>query len=262
LYESSLVDDFLFGQPVNVLPRLFRSWGARRRPRSPGVSVVIASFNTIGLLQTAVSSVRRFSPPETEILVIDNASDDGSAEWLRNRRSECRSVRLPVNLGHGRALDIGFALADFPTVVTLDSDAFPYSKRWLDLITAPLEDGFAAAGMWGRRDRLHPACSAYRRADFFASKMSFGVFNPHLERGEHEVFGTNTWDTGELLFERLGRSRVALLPVERSPHGGLTMLDAVYHHGASTTLSLDDRGGSVAAHQRAWDDAVADYLGT
>jgi hypothetical protein len=165
-----------------------------------------------------------------------------------------------VNLGHGRALDIGFALANTPVVVTLDSDAFPYSSEWLDLLMRPLRDGMAAAGMWGRRDRLHPACAAFLRRAYYSSEMSFGVFNPHVERGEDEVFGVNTWDTGELLFERLGRSRVELFPVQRSPHGGLTMLDAVYHHGASTALTLDDPAGVMVAHGVAWDDAVADYL--
>jgi hypothetical protein len=115
--------------------------------------------------------------------------------------------------------------------------------------------------MEGPRTRLHPACAAYRRAAVLASGLSFANFNPHLERGEPPEFGTNTWDTGELLFERLGRQRVRLLPTRHSELGGMEMADVVYHHPGSTTILVDDDGRDASAHDRSWSKAVAKLLG-
>ena len=46
-------------------------------------SLIILSFNTLELLQLCIASVREHTEAGTyEIIVVDNASKDGSAEWL------------------------------------------------------------------------------------------------------------------------------------------------------------------------------------
>ena len=158
---AGLSDDLLFGQPVNLLLRLVHRWGRRQMVSNDGASVIVVNWNTLDVLKVTLQAIRRFSPPTTEIIVVDNGSSDGSQEWLKTRPFLCHVVALPVNIGHGQALDVGVAVARRPIIVTLDSDAFPYDAGWLDTLLAPiLHDGKSAAGMWGRRDRLHPACAA------------------------------------------------------------------------------------------------------
>lgn len=262
LYRGSALDDILFGQPVNLPLRLLRRLLGPRRMSVDGVSVIVVNFNSLDLLRDVLPAVRRFSPADTEIIVIDNSSRDGSWHWLKRRPFGILPVRIPVNVGHGRALDLGLLLARSPVVVTLDSDAFPFSSAWLDRLLAPLLDpDIAAAGTTGPRDRLHPACAAYRRAAVLATGLSFHNFNLHRDLGEPPLFGINTWDTAELVFEALGREHVALLPVREYPSGGgLTIDGVVYHHTAATTSLTDDPEAVRAEKRRMWAEAVADLL--
>lgn len=47
-------------------------------------SIVLLSYNTRELTQNCIESIRRYTPRGSyEIIVIDNASHDGSVEWLR-----------------------------------------------------------------------------------------------------------------------------------------------------------------------------------
>ena len=261
LYEGSILDDLLWGQVFNPIMRIVWWWGRGRRATRPGVTVVIVSWNTREVLASVVEAIRHHSPTDTQIIVIDNGSTDGSREWLKTDAPIDRRVLLPFNVGHGRGLDIGFALARTETVVTLDSDAFPFSADWLDVLLEPLHDeAIDAAGMWGRRDRLHPACAAFRRSSFYAARVSCNNYAPWMDRGEEPEFGINSWDTAELLFERIGRDRVTLHPIEYSEHGGITMSDVVYHHEQMTTVQTDMPVATGAARRAAWDGAVSDLL--
>src|SRR5207244_10255069 len=82
---------------------------ARRRSgalRPGGVTVVTVNWNSWEQLAVLIDVVRRRSPPETEILVVDNGSKDGSRDRLSGR-PDVNVVKLPLNIGHELALDIG-----------------------------------------------------------------------------------------------------------------------------------------------------------
>ena len=261
LYEGSVVDDLLWGQGFNPIMRAIWFRGKHRRSVAPGTTVVIVSWNTIAVLKNVLQAVRSNSPSSTQIIVIDNGSTDGTKEWLQEQRLTDRCVLLPFNIGHGRGLDIGFALAKTETVVTMDSDAFPFSTTWLDTLSESLEQPqVQAAGMWGRRDRLHPACAAFRRQAFYDARCSFNNYTPWMDRNEPPVWGENSWDTAELLFERIGTENVRLLPVTRTEHGGITMEGGVYHHEAMTTVRTDHVDQVIELRQESWDRAVEDLL--
>ncbi len=134
------------------------AWALRQRPvRSyrPGVTVITVNWNSLSFLRPMLDATQAMSPPGTEILVVDNGSTDGSVEYLRER-ADVRVVRLPVNVGHGVALDIAAALVDTEHVAVLDIDAFPISDRWLDDSLAALEGGAKLAGAHMHRNFVHP----------------------------------------------------------------------------------------------------------
>ena len=49
---------------------------------NPRCSVIIPTYNCLDLLPVAVASVRMQGVQDVEILIIDDASTDGTAEWL------------------------------------------------------------------------------------------------------------------------------------------------------------------------------------
>ena len=62
------------------------AWALRQRPvraYRPGVTVLTVNWNSLPFLQPMLDVIRAMSPPDTEILVVDNGSTDGSVEHLR-----------------------------------------------------------------------------------------------------------------------------------------------------------------------------------
>ncbi len=60
------------------------------------VCLVVVTYNRLGCLQKAVMGARHET--EADILVVDNASTDGTQEWLQ-RESEINILELPTNTG-------------------------------------------------------------------------------------------------------------------------------------------------------------------
>lgn len=86
------------------------------------LSVVVVSFNTRDLLRACLTSVRRFETG-AEIIVVDNASRDGSVEMVRAEFHEVTVIEAGRNLGFAGANNLGIAVATRPVIVLLNSDA-------------------------------------------------------------------------------------------------------------------------------------------
>jgi len=84
------------------------------------VSVVIVSFNTCELLRRCLLSVADCA----EVIVIDNASRDGSVQMVREEFPSVLLIENAENRGFGRACNQGIASASNPLVLLLNSDAF------------------------------------------------------------------------------------------------------------------------------------------
>lgn len=90
----------------------------------PQVAVVIVSFNTRKLLLECLGSVAEAAQEaEIEVVVIDNASDDGSYEAVRDAFPQAIATRNPTNLGFGAACNQGIASTSAPYILLLNSDA-------------------------------------------------------------------------------------------------------------------------------------------
>lgn len=87
-------------------------------------TVVIPNWNGKDLLEKYLPSVVRAleGNPKNEIIVVDDASTDGSVELLRARFPNVRTLALPKNLGFGGASTAGFRAASNDVVVLLNSD--------------------------------------------------------------------------------------------------------------------------------------------
>jgi GT2 family glycosyltransferase len=95
------------------------------------VSIIVVSFNTRELLRECVQSilaecVRLPAGLTAEILVVDNASSDGSPEMIERKfaASAVRLIRSEVNLGFAAANNLAMEAARGRYLVLLNSDAF------------------------------------------------------------------------------------------------------------------------------------------
>jgi GT2 family glycosyltransferase len=80
--------------------------------RIPKASVIIVSYNTKGLLKRCIDSARDSAGDlPLEIIVVDNGSRDGSAEYLRREFSDIVLIESAENLGFARANNMGYERA-------------------------------------------------------------------------------------------------------------------------------------------------------
>jgi GT2 family glycosyltransferase/glycosyltransferase involved in cell wall biosynthesis len=94
------------------------------KPATQAASLVIPNWNGKDLLE-------RFLPswldaiaahPGSEVLIVDNGSTDGSAEWIRENYPEVHLLALPQNLGFGGGSNAGLRAARNDVAVLLNSD--------------------------------------------------------------------------------------------------------------------------------------------
>lgn len=88
----------------------------------PAISVVIPSRNRRPALAHAIASVRGQSLPVHEIIVVDDASTDGTADWLERDHPDIRVIALEHRQGAPQARNLGVAAATGEFVAFLDSD--------------------------------------------------------------------------------------------------------------------------------------------
>jgi hypothetical protein len=270
-WEASVVQDLALNRPLNLGFRVLRL-GVRLRAATavpglrlrPGATVAIVNWNSADLLADVLRAVARFSPPGTEVLVVDNGSSDDSDRVLDEWRGRgVRSVRLPRNVFHGPAMDLAFLLCRTRYAIALDVDAFPIAPDWVERLTAPLEQGFAVTGAEAARGYVHPCCLAMQVERFAARRHTF---TPHVGDWDPAKLGREEWDTGESITRREGLDHAYRLPrtrVRGPLQLGSVFGDLVYHNGASTRLRADTRidGLTLTDAELAWTEAVAEHLG-
>ncbi len=166
------------------------------------VSILIVSFNTREMTLAAISSaVRETRDVSYEIIVVDNASTDGSAEAIAAHPAQPKLIRLSENIGFGRGNNLAAGEATGDYVLLLNPDTV-VTERAIDRLVAFARSNKRAM-IWGGRTvfadgRLNPASCWQRitlwnlitRATGLAGLFPKSpVFNP-------EAYGG--WDRGSV----------------------------------------------------------------
>lgn len=87
------------------------------------VSVIIVNYNTKSILRECLKSViEKTSDIDYEIIVVDNASSDGSIDMLRQEFPDALAIEAGDNLGFGRANNLGMSKASGKYLFLLNSD--------------------------------------------------------------------------------------------------------------------------------------------
>lgn len=87
------------------------------------VSVIVVSYNTRELTIEALRSVERTCELPYELLVVDNASSDGTAAAIRQELPNATLFEQQENLGFGRANNVAMEKARGRYLLLLNSDA-------------------------------------------------------------------------------------------------------------------------------------------
>lgn len=170
-YKLSLVD--LFRPSLPLL--LMRAW---QRPREavtgrPQLSIVIPAFNEAERLPRYLPEVLRYGhafPGGSEILVVDDGSQDGTAKYVQKLASSHPALRLlqqPHNMGKGAAVRRGvleakgayvlFADADGSTPIEETAKLLNAAERGADVVIASRRAQGASQSRTALRDLMSTA---------------------------------------------------------------------------------------------------------
>jgi GT2 family glycosyltransferase len=112
-------------------------------PPPPVCSIVIPTYDGRELLRCCLASIERHRPDARaypiEIVVVDNGSTDGTAEWLARTRPAIRLVRLERNGGFCAAANAGIAAARGRFIQLLNNDT-EVTAGWVEAALAPFAD--------------------------------------------------------------------------------------------------------------------------
>lgn len=107
---------------------------------TPDISVVLPTHNRVALLPRAIASVLAQTDTAFELIVVDDASADGTAPYLATLSDpRVRVITAQTNLGPSGARNRGLEAARAPVVAFLDSDD-TYRRRRLAVPLAVLRD--------------------------------------------------------------------------------------------------------------------------
>jgi GT2 family glycosyltransferase len=113
-------------------------------PSRPRVTVVVVTWQGAGFLGACLDSLAAQTVAH-EVLVVDNASTDGTADVL-GRRADVRVLRTSENLGFAGGAQLGLESAETEYVAFLNDDAVA-EPTWLEALVAAADASQDAAAI-------------------------------------------------------------------------------------------------------------------
>ena len=156
----------------------------------PKISVVVVNFNGKRFLDDCLSSLADQTYRDYEVIVVDNASQDGSVEHVRSRFPWARIVANEVNLGSTGGNNSGIREAPGEFIVTLNNDT-RVEKDFLEIMIGPMSDqsmGICGSKMMYPDGRINSTGLCLSRS---GASWDRGAFEDDLGQydRQEEIFG-------------------------------------------------------------------------
>lgn len=114
------------------------------------VSVIIVNWNGRAFIGKCLEALRHQNYRNFSVVLVDNASSDGSADFVRTNFPEVEILLQDHNTGFARANNLALASITTPYAALLNNDAIA-DPEWLSSLVAALDEypeaGFAASKM-------------------------------------------------------------------------------------------------------------------
>jgi len=146
------------------------------------LSIIVVSYNTCEMTLACLDSIERETTLDgVEVIVIDNASDDGSASAIAQHPLNVELITLDNNIGFARANNLGSKYATGEHILLLNPD------------TVVLD---------GAVDKLYAFAQQYPDAGIWGGRTQFGDGRPNLTSCWRKI---STWS---LFCSALGLSKL------------------------------------------------------
>ncbi|HUF17879.1 MAG TPA: glycosyltransferase [Thermoanaerobaculia bacterium] len=257
--------------------------GRKTRSVSGRVSIVILNFNGGDHTSACLRSLWKltYPPGSVEIIVVDNASSDGSAEAISEGFPGVNLVRSPENVGFSRGANLGAEHATGEFLAFLNND-MKVDPSWLDPLVAAMRDPqVACAGSIIRNWKGSLVDFSGRRGDAFSLAYSASTDAPPEERvegGAHLFVSGGAMLVRAAVFRKLGGFEQAYFIYQEdvdlcwriwlSGHSCLLVPESnVFHRGGASSSRLPpeliqgmSQANALATLYKNLDDAGARVL--
>jgi GT2 family glycosyltransferase len=102
-------------------------------------AVVVVAHNGVGVIGPCLRSLLAAGTEPDDIVVVDNASHDGTVDLVHQIDEAITVVESRVNVGYGHGANLGIAATAHPFVAVLNQDV-TVTSNWLRSLVAALED--------------------------------------------------------------------------------------------------------------------------
>ncbi len=102
-------------------------------------SIIVVTYNSRADLEDSMPGLTGQSYAGYEIIVVDNNSADGTADFIKTNYPQVSLVRLNSNLGYATGNNIGFKESKGEYIVIVNPDVI-VKDNWLEGLTKPLEN--------------------------------------------------------------------------------------------------------------------------
>lgn len=167
------------------------------------VSIVVVNYNGCHNLDECFSSIKEIASPDYEVIMIDNASSDGSVDFMRSNFPWVKVIALERNYGHSYACNLGLreALNDYVLVMDYDTVA---GETWLLPLLAAIETQqgvgicVSRAVFYPQKDTIH---SDGGWAHYIGSMILKNGFSP-LSGADNNIMEIGAAGTTSMLIDR------------------------------------------------------------
>ena len=137
------------------------------------LAVIILNWNGINLLKEFLPTAVAFtSGEEVDLIVADNGSTDGSAEWIQENCQEVKLIRFEKNYGFAEGYNRAISATRYPFTILLNSDVEVTRGWWQPLLSFMERNEDVGA--------VQPKIKSYKSREYFEYAGAAGGYIDNL----------------------------------------------------------------------------------
>ncbi len=184
------------------------------------VSIIIVNWNGLRWLKMCLPSLQREHYKDIEIILVDNASTDGSIGWTRKNYPKVKIIRNKENLGFAEANNVGYRKAKGKYVLLLNNDTIVKPDFLVELVKK-IESSPDVAGAQSKLLLMDD----HSRLDAVGAFLTPTGFLFHWGFGKND---SSKYDKTENLYTAKGAAMIFRADVLREVEMGHSILDPTY----------------------------------